>query len=164
MAFKIEETGIFRGAVTFLNAILNTGSVADSQVAASAGIAASKLEHDHRASYVQESDTTAAAETRVVHVVHGTTGQIMAVKAGCVTPCVGDATITVDLLVNGSSVLTTTFNCTSSQSAYDLVAGAINTDTLATGDVIEIAITVAAGTGTLAKGVFAYVDIHEDAE
>jgi len=160
--FRFEENGIFRGVTTFLNAVLNSGCVGDDEVKVGAGIAATKLEHQHRAVYEQESDTTAAAETRVVHVVRGTSGTLKAINAGCVTACVGNATVTVDLLVNGASVLTATFDLTSAESAYELVAGTIDTDTLEAGDVVEIDIAVAAGTGTLGKGVFAYVDIHED--
>jgi len=160
--FRVEENGVFRGIVTFLNAVLNAGCVGDEQVSPTAGIKATKLEHQHRAAYAQESDTTAAAETRVVHVAHGTSGALKSVKAGCVVPCVGDATITVDLKVNGASVLVSTIGLSSSQSARELVAGTIDTDTLSAGDVVEIAVTVNAGTGTLGKGVFAYVDVHED--
>jgi len=160
--FRIEENGQFRGTVQFLDAKLNSGCVEDKHVAADAAIQASKLEHQHRAIYAQESATTAAAETRAVHVVKGTNGTLKTVKAGCVTPCVGDATITVDLLINGVSVLTAAIALDSAQSAYELVAGTISSDSLSAGDVVEIDVTVNAGTGTLGKGVFAYVDIHED--
>ena len=160
--FRIEEDGQFRGTVTFLHLVPSAGCILDAHVAANAKIAASKLQHQHREVYAQESDTTAAAEQRVVHVVKGTAGQVRTIKAGCVTPCVGDATITVDLLKNGASILTATFDLTSAQSAYDLVAGTIDDDTLAGGDVLEVDIAVSAGTGTLGKGVFVYVDLWED--
>lgn len=160
--FRVEEGGQFRGTVVFLDAVLNAGCVTDAKVAANAGIKASKLEHQHRETYAQESDTTAAAEARVVHVVKGTAGEVRSIKAGCVTPCVGDAVVTVDLLKNGVSILTATFDLTSAQSAYDLVAGTIDTATLEADDVLEVDIAVAAGTGTLGKGVFCYVDLWED--
>ncbi len=80
----------------------------------------------------------------------------------CLTTCVGDATITVDLKVNGVSVLTAAITLDNGQSARELVAGTIDTDSLSADDVIEVAVTVNAGTGTLGKGVFAYVDLHED--
>jgi hypothetical protein len=32
------------------------------------------------------------------------------------------------------------------------------------GDVLEVAVTVTAGTGTLGKGVFATLTVHEDAQ
>jgi len=162
MSFRIEEEGVFRGIVKFLNIILNAGCVADVHVAVDAAIAASKLQHQHRETCAQESGATAAAETRVVHVVKGTAGQVRTFQAGCVTPCLGDATITMDLLKNGASILTAAISLTSAQAAYDLVAGTIDTDTLEAGDVLEVAVTVNAGTGTLGVGVFCYVDLWED--
>ena len=160
--FRTEENGQFRGTVTFLDAKLNDGCIEDKHVAAGAAISASKLEHQHRAVYAQESATTAAAETLVAHVVKGTNGTLKTFKAGCVTACVGDATITVDLKVNGVSVLTAVVTLDNGQSARELVAGTIDTDSLSADDVIEVAVTVNAGTGMLGKGVFAYVDVHED--
>ena len=74
--FRIEENGQFRGTVTFLDAKLNDGAIEDDHVAANAAIKASKLEHQHRAIYAQESDTTTVAETRVVHIVKGTSGTL----------------------------------------------------------------------------------------
>ena len=164
MSFRIEEGGQFRGAVQFLNILLNPGCVGDAEVKSAAGIAASKLEHQHRAVYAQESGTTAAAEDRVFHVVKGTAGTLKTFKAGCVVACIGDATITVDLHKNGASVLTGAITLSSSQSAYDLVAATINTDSVAAGDVLEVVVTVNAGTGTLGQGVFAYLDLHEDVD
>ena len=151
-----------RGKQTFLCVSLPDDCVGDDQVDSSHPVTAEKLEHQHRAIYEQESGTTAAAEARVVHVVRGTTGSIEQVRAGCVVACIGDATVTVDLLVNGASVLTAAFDLSSSQSAYELVTGVIDDGDLEDGDVVEVSVTVNAGTGTLGEGVFAEVDVHED--
>jgi len=91
---------------------------------------------------------TATAETRVVHVVQGTAGQLQAFKAGCVTPCQGDATVTVDLLKAGVSVLVAAIVLDSGDQAYALTAATIDTDQVQAGDVLEAAVTVNAGTGT----------------
>lgn len=165
--FRVEENGQFRGQVTFLDIKLNDGAVEDKHIAADAAIAASKLEHQHRANYVPaKSDVTAAAETRVVHTVKGLTGKIKTFEAGCVLPCVGDATITVDLLKNGATVLTGAISLTSGQSAYDLVEGTVDTakESVAHDDVLEVAVTVNADDGTLGIGLFAYADLHENVD
>ena len=70
----------------------------------------------------------------------------------------------VDLLVNGASVLYPTIQLDSSQSARELVAAVIDTENLNADDVVEVDIAVNPGTGTLGKGVFAMLDIHEKAE
>jgi len=161
--FRVEEEGQFRGAVTLLSVNLPAGSVADATVASAAGIAASKLEHQHRLIYSQESDTTAASEDRVIHVVEGATGDIQSIKAGSVVANIGAATITVDLHKNGASILTAPISLDSGDSAYDVVDGVVDTATLAVDDVLEIVVVATAGGGTLGKGVFASVDLFEDA-
>jgi len=163
MAFVIEEDGQFRGTVRFLDARLQAGAISDDEVDAGADIAASKLEHQHRQVCAQESGTTASGETKVVHVVHGTNGTLKAFKAGCVSPCTGDATITVDLLKNGSSVLQSAITLDNSQSAYELESAVISSTSVAADDVLEVEVAVNAGTGSLGKGVFAYLDLYEDA-
>jgi hypothetical protein len=133
--------------------------------AAAAALAADKQEHQYRITHAQESGTTAVAETIVRHVVRGATGSIIDFEAGCVVPCVGSDTISVDLTKNGTSVLVSTISLTSSQSARELVAGVLDpsyTD-LVDGDVLEVAITVSAATGTMGKGPFASFTIREDA-
>lgn len=164
MAFRSEEDGLFRGAVQFINAILNPGSVANTQVAAGAGISADKLEHQHRANYAQESGTIAAAETRVVHTVRGVTGTLKAFAAGSVTICTSDATITVDLHKNGSTVLSAPIVLNSGKSIRVVVAATISGASVVAGDVLEVVVTVAAGGGVLGDGPFAYLDLYEDAQ
>lgn len=164
MASRHEGNHIFRGIVQFLNVILNSGCVSDKHVAADAAIAVTKLQHQHRAIYAQESAATATAETRTVHVVHGTAGLVKAIKFGSVVACLNGATITIDLLKNGASILTTAIVLDDADSAYDLVAGVIDTEAVVAGDVLEIAITVAVGGGTIGAGLFGYVDIWEDPE
>ena len=90
-------------------------------------------------------------------------GTIIAVRAGVLVACVGDATITIDVHKNGVSILTSTFNITSSYSPYDdPLEGTISSGTVAAGDIIEVEITVNAGSGTLGKGVFVSADIVEN--
>lgn len=163
MSFKSEENGTFRGIITFINAILNTGCVGNDQVKVDAEIDALKLEHQHRPVYAQESATTAVDAIQTVHVVVGQTGTLLGIKAGSVVANIGDSTVTIDLLKNGVSVLTATFDLDSGDAAYALVAGTIDSpDTVVVGDVLEVSVNATIGTGTLATGVFVYVDIKED--
>ena len=97
-------------------------------------------------------------------MVHGTAGTIKAVKAGCVVACTLTATVTVDLHVNGASVMVAPIEIDSADAAYALVAGVIDDDVLAAGDVLEIVVTIATPTGVIGKGVFVYVDIFEDVD
>jgi len=161
MSFRVEENGQFRGRVSFLDADLNAGCVEAKHVKVGAGLEASKLEHQHRAVYAQESATACADEARVAHVVKGTAGTLKTFKAGCVVACVGDSTITVDLTKDGVSVLTAAISLSVAQAAYQLVEGVIDSAAVAAGDVLEVVIDGTVGTGTLGLGVFAFVDLHE---
>ena len=163
--FRVEEAGQFRGATTFLDLRPNAGFLESGHVEASAGIEASKLEHQHRATYAQESATTAAAANdRVIHVVKGTTGTLKTFSAGCVVANIGNSTIDVDLHKNGVSVLTAAISIDSGDAAYAIVAGIIDTAAVVADDVLEVVVTVTAGTGTLGKGVFASLDLWEDVD
>lgn len=163
MSMKVEEDAEFRGQLRCLDLKPNAGFLEKEHVEAGAGIEASKLEHQHRAVYAQESATTAAAgKDYVIHVVKGTSGTLKSFEAGCVVASLLDAIISVDLHKNGVSVLDATIDLDLNDAAYDLVAGVIDTVAVVHDDVLEVVVTVAAGGGTLGKGVFAYLDLFED--
>lgn len=139
-------------------------AVTNAKVATAAAIGATKLQHQHRMTYAQESATTAADEARVLLAVYGVSGSIVQFEAGSVVANVGDSTVTVDLLKDGSSVLTAAIELNSSGSAYTPKSGVISSSALVDGDVLEVSINATVGTGTLAKGVYASLTIHEDAQ
>lgn len=142
---------------------LPADAVQDTQVIAAANLAASKLEHQYQKVWAQESTTDAATERRVVHVVKGTTGTLISFKAGAVTVAGAATTVTVDLLKNGTTVLTSVITLDNSQVAYELEDGSAFTSTaLVVGDVLEIKLIL---TGTNEpKGVFAEVVLREKAQ
>lgn len=152
-----------RGSLTATTLSPSAGVITNEMVSAAADIAASKLEHQHVLHYSQESDTTSATEDHCIHVVRGATGSAVAFEAGSVTACTGNATITVDLHKNGATILTGVITLDSTNTAYVVEAGTIDTATLADGDVLEVVVVATVGTGALGKGVFASCVIREDA-
>lgn len=153
---------VVAGTLYAQNMVIPAASVGDSQIPANAGIEASKLMHQHRAVYAQgSSSTTAAADTKVLFTVYGTSGTIIAFRAGAVVPNVGAATCTVDLRKNGTTVLSAVITLNSSQTARQLVSGAVTTTAVASGDVLEVVVTATAGGGTLAQGLFASLTVNE---
>lgn len=158
-AGDLHVTGTISGGTTSLS----SGAVLNASVAANAGIDADKLEHRFQKVVAQESGTTSATEDRVVHVVHGTTGTVVAFEAGSVTACAGAATITVDLHKNGTTILSAPITLNSSSTAYIVQTATISSASLADGDVLEVVIVATAGGGTLGNGVFASVQLDEDA-
>ena len=161
---KIEGDLVVAGALTPKSMNVPAGSVTNAAIKAAAGISASKLEHQQQPRYSQESDTTAAAEDHVLHTVYGATGTVVAFAAGCVVACTGNAVVTVDLHKNGSSMLISAIEIDNGDAAYDVVAGTVDPakEDVVVDDVLEVVVTVNAGTGALGKGVFAYAAIEED--
>ncbi|SRR6266849_5637342 len=165
---QINNNLYVAGNISSQTMTIPAASVGDGQVQtaspASGSIQATKLQHQWEDVYAQgSSSTTAAADQKTLHVVRGTTGVVVDYRAGCVVPCVGNATITVDLWKNGVTILSSTISLSSSQTARQTVlAGGFTSTTLAAGDVLEVKITVNAGTGTLGQGLFAMLCIRED--
>lgn len=161
---RLDEDLHVNGTFTCKAMAAPAGSITAAAIAAAAGIPATKLQHQHELTFGQPN-TTAATETRVVHVVYGTTGSILAFKAGSIGVCAGAATITVDLKKNGTSVLSSPITLNSGNAARVAVAGTLSgSPTLAAGDVLEVVVTATAGGGTLGTGLFASVVLTEDAQ
>jgi len=140
------------------------GCIDDAAVATGADLDPYKLRHQHRQIYAQPGADAAAAESKVVHVVWGAVGSVIAFEAGSVAVCTGNATITVDLTKNGVSILTAAIVLDSTNDVRVVEAATIDTAGLVDGDVLEVVVTVDAGTGAPGNGVFAAVTVHEDAQ
>src|SRR5437868_389932 len=95
----------------------------------SGSIAATKLIHRREEIYSQESATTVVSGAYVKKIIRGTTATLLDFKAGSVVINVGAATIVVDLLKNGTTILTATITLNSSSVAYALTAEAGSTST-----------------------------------
>lgn len=162
---RVDENVELRGQAKCWDLKMNDGCVEDKHVADDAAIQAGKMEHQHRAGYAQESATTAAAaKDEVIHVVKGQTGTLKTFTAGCVVACLLDAIVSVDLHKNGVSILDAPIALDLNDAAYAIVAGTIDTPAVVVDDVLEVVVTVAAGGGTLGKGVFASLDLFEDVD
>jgi len=166
MGQRIEGALVVAGRLTPSALDVPDATIDNAAVKSSAGIAASKLEHQHVFTFTPGVSTlTAAAGAYVLHTCYGTTGQVLAFKAGLVTPCTGDATVTLDLYKNGATMLSSTFDLDSADAALALVAGTIDPakEDLAADDVLTAVVTVNAGTGSLGAGLFFQLVATEDA-
>lgn len=148
------------GALTCKTFTPPAGSVTNTSVKADAGIESTKLQHRFQ-QVVAQPNTAAADETRVAHVVYGASGTIVAFSAGSLAKAVGDATCTVDLKKNGTSVLSAPITLDSGNTNRVAEAGTVTSTSLVAGDVLEVVIDGTIGTGTLPTGVFAQVTLTE---
>jgi hypothetical protein len=139
--------------------------VGDAQVKPAAGISASKVQT--RISKIIADNNSAAASSyrRTIWRVFGATCAVQSFRIGIAgTAAVGAATVTVDLLKNGVTILTATVVINNSVAQYGSVAASLaaGAASLVAGDVLDVAITAAAGGGTLPNGFFATLVAYED--
>lgn len=141
-------------------------SIGDVSIAAGSSgayVQAAKLQQQFQKEYCQPSAQTAAVETKVIHVTRGATAVIQDIVFGAVVANIGAATVVLDLLKNGASILTAQITLTSATAAYALVSGVLASTSSVAGDVFEVKVVSAtAGGGTIAKGVFARFTTRED--
>lgn len=150
-------TATFRGPV-----VLPANTVGNTQVSATAPLDATKTVHQYQRSLSQPHGTAATDERRVIHVARSA-GSIVEFRAGPVVAATGDSTVTVDLLVNGVSVLSSVVTIDNGDAAFTKQAAVLSTAAYAAGDVIEVALDATAGSGTLPQGVFAAATLREAA-
>jgi hypothetical protein len=158
----ITEDLYYAGAVKFKDITVNAGAITDTSIKTNAGIAASKLQHEHRIHYSQPN-TTATSEAKAVYRCRGATGTILNIEAGSIGACAGSATITVDVKKNGTTVLASAIVLDSGNVAYTAESGSVSVEDMVAGDVLTVHATAAAGSGTLGTGLYVSISVNEDA-
>jgi hypothetical protein len=76
----------------------------------------------------------------------------------------GNDTCTVDLLKNGTTILSSTIGLASSDTARVAKTGTISNASLVAGDCLEVKVIATHNAGTLPQGVFAEIILNEDAQ
>jgi hypothetical protein len=160
---RIEGDLFVNGNISGRTMSVAASAISDAQVAGSANIAATKLQHQHRPGYSQPN-TTATTVTQAIFRCFGLTGAVVGFHAGSIGINAGAATITVDLKKNGASILTGVITLNSANVARVAVAGVISGGTLAAGDLLEVVVTATAGGGTIGTGFFCFATVNEDAQ
>jgi len=156
---------VFQKAVVFTGGVtMPAESIPDSAVKTAAGLQSTKIQQRPRVFGAQgDSNDTVVADTRVIYVVSGATGTLRNFRIGCVTACTGNATITIDLKKNGTTVLAAPKVLDNSQIDRQSVEASIQTQACVQGDVFELVVTVNAGTGALGAGLFWSLTLEETA-
>lgn len=140
------------------------GSVGDNAMNSANPIGTDKARHLHAKVHSQPDDGSVFDEIVAIHVAV-VTGVVEQFQAGLRVACIGDSTLTVDLLKNGVSMLSDIVDLDSAIDAYDQVVAGIEPTmaAYAVGDVFEIEVIVTDGTGTPGEGLFAQAVFDEGA-
>ena len=141
---------------------IGSGVIVDSHVAAGANISALKMQHQYAPLFAQANSAAASDTGRVIHVVKGATGTIVAFRAGSIVAATGNATVTIDLKKNGTTCLSAVITLDNANTAYVLEEGTLSVTALVAGDVLTLVIVATVGTGALPTGLFAEVVVREE--
>ncbi len=146
------------------------GSITNAAIAASAGVAATKLEHQFAKDVTQAPGSAVVAATTLVHTVRGVTGEVVAIEAITTTPATGaDRTVTIDLQKGNAStafatIMASTIVLNNGTAARTPVSGTISAPDIADGDTLQVVVTVAGAAGAQAQGLLITLTLREDAQ
>lgn len=146
MAVSVIEGALHvRGQLTAESQIMAAGSVDNTSVAASAGIDATKLDHQYVVASVQAG--TPAAITDPVHRAYAA-GQIVSASVWVdVKPTAGSSYV-VDLKKNGTTVLTGTLTVDSTSTEDTAITLTLSDDDYVAGDRLDVVV------GSLSGGAY----------
>ena len=157
---RVEEAAYFASTLQAKTLVPSAGCVLDAHVGAGANVDALKLRRIRN--YEAGRVGTAASETIPLGRAKGV-GTVLSVFVGSVAINAGNATVTVDIKKNGTTILSAVVTLDSGNTAYVFEEGTLSgTPTLAIGDFLTAVVVATIGTGTLATGLCISVSTHED--
>lgn len=153
------------GTLSATRVNLPDGTVTNASVLAGAGIAATKLEHQFPVRYQTVAGTAVATATHPIHIAHGATGDLVALRVACTTAPTTSDTVTVDLQKSTAggafaSVLTGVVTLNSSSTARVVQSGTISSAPFVTTDIFQV---VVVASGTSCQGLVVVAVLREDA-
>lgn len=143
-------------------ATLPAATINAGHIVAAAGIEATKIQQQIRRRIEIEAATTVTTSKRGIHLQQGV-GSLVRFRAYLADANAGAATITVDLLKNGVSVLDAPLSFDSGDADYAILEGVFDTPiaALAADDRFEVDIVATAGGGTVGKGLVCELIVND---
>lgn len=157
----------YNGTLSARTMSIPASAVGNSQIVASAGIAATKVVHQHAISHEQAGGTAVVAQTVAKHIFRGA-AEIIAVEVVPLTvPTGGDLAYTVDVQKGNASsafasILSSVVTVNSSSTTRTIQAGTITTDDAADGDTLQVVVAVSGSTGTQGQGFVVTIWVREE--
>ena len=150
--------------------LIPAGTIRNADVSASAAIAATKLEHQFPVSVMLFGPAVSvAALTQTIYTVRGATGTIVGFEAW-ISVVADDASRTIDVDLQKSTaggafatVCSASSDFTNASTVRVPVAATLSSSSLVDGDLLQIVVSVAGGSGNQATGLHATVMLRETA-
>lgn len=166
---RVDGDLVVKGTLTPTTLNVPDGAVDDDAVAASAGIAATKVEAQYAIHYSQADGVAVAAAIVPVHTVQGATAEIVAVEVVCVdAPSGGDLAFSADLqkanvgTPTPATVLSGVIPYSATQTDCEVEVGTITSPDLVAGDTLLVVVAVSGSTGTQGQGLVVTITLRED--
>lgn len=139
---------------------LDAGTIANDAISSSAAIDADKMQHTYKpGTNLAVAAGSAPATRREMLYVASQAGTIRAACAMCKDTGTS-ASITVDFLKNGTTILSSTISITNATTDAQVQTGTLSTTTFAADDYFEINVTVSSSTGM--TGFYAWLELEEN--
>ena len=172
MSTRFDQQLLALGGIQVVGSFgIPSGVILASHVADSAGMEATKLEHQHVIGYSQEDGSDVVDAIVPVYTCRGVTATIIEVEVACLdAPSGGDKKFTVDLKKanQGSptpaTVLSAVIDYVNGTNDCEVLVGTISSADLAVGDVLTVEVVASGSTGTQGQGIIITVTVREDAE
>lgn len=124
-------------------------------------LTAAKQQHQYQQVYSQKRGVVAATERWTAHVANDA-GTLVNVVAGMTLANAGAATVSVDVLKNGVTILSAPIVLDSTNVAYVVEIGTVvPPGTYVLGDSFDVSVTATAGGGTLGQGLYVALTFQE---
>lgn len=161
----VGEFNVSQGPVN-----LPPGSISNAMISATAGIEATKLEHQFPISVeLFGPAVTVTALTKTIYTVRGLTGEVVGFEAW-ISVVASDVSRTIDVDLQKSTgggafstICSASADFTSSSVVRVPVPATLSSSSLVDGDLLQIVVTVAGASGSQATGLHATVMLREDA-
>jgi len=161
---RVDKDLTVPGTLTVGNITLPANVVGDTEFNGSDPLSCAKQSHQFLKDYKQNKTTTVAADRQFLHMAFGD-GDMVGFRACLIdTVNLSGATITVKIYKNGVDITGTASIITDAHALYEVVEGTLSSLPYSADDVFEVVVTVAAGGGTLGKGLCVTAIFREDAE
>ena len=151
-----------QGRLTAVAVSLPAACVGNNQISGSDKPQATNLEHQHQPTYGQPAGVAAITERKGLHLAYGA-GTVIAVKAKLPVANVGAATVTVDVLKNGTTILSAPISFVAADGANAVKTGTITVPAYVASDQLDVSVTATAGGGTIGQNLSVSLTAREAA-
>ena len=169
---RLEGDVHVAGAISCQTMQIPAGTVENTDVAAAAGIAATKLQHQHSIHYVQDDGSDVVAATVPIYMCRGATATVVDVKVSVIDAPSGGGTEAIEVDIQKcnkgtptpATIMDSEITYTASQTDCEVVDGTISSASLVAEDQLLAIVAVSGTGGAQGQGLLVHLTIREDAE